>query len=156
MKTSTVNELKKELGFLSQAKLLELCMRLVKYKKENKELLTYLLFESSDEIKYIKNLKQEIDSQFQEINKNNVYYAKKSLRKILRFTNKYIKYSGLKETEIELRIYFCSKMKASKIPIDKSVVLTNLYTQQLKKINLAMEKVHEDLKYDYQQALEAL
>jgi hypothetical protein len=156
LKSVSLNELKKELGFLPQAKLLGLCVRLAKYKKENKELFTYLLFESVDEIKYIKKIKEEIDLQFTDINKTNVYYIKKSLRKILRFMNKYIKYSGLKETEAELRIYFCKKAKAAKIPFEKSTVLKNLYDLQLKKISLALKGLHEDLQYDYEKELEAL
>jgi hypothetical protein len=35
-------------------------------------------------------------------------------------------------------------------------VLTNLYQQQLKNITVAIGKLHEDYRYDYQQALEEL
>ena len=48
MKASTVSELKEELKHLPPAQLLELCLRLARFKKENKELLTYLLFEAHD------------------------------------------------------------------------------------------------------------
>ena len=90
MKAVTINELKKELAGLSSRRILEICLRLAKYRKENKELLTYLLFDSDDEQEYIKKIKFEIDLQFQGINKSNLYYIKKSLRKTLRITNKYI------------------------------------------------------------------
>ena len=49
MKAFSLNELKNELSTLSPAKVLALCMRLAKYKKDNKELLTYLLFHAHDE-----------------------------------------------------------------------------------------------------------
>ena len=49
MKTASIQELKQELQATSQTKLLDLCLRLAKFKKENKELLTYLLFEAHDE-----------------------------------------------------------------------------------------------------------
>ena len=48
MKAATVHELKEELKHRSAAQLVELCNRLVRFKKENKELLTYLLFEAHD------------------------------------------------------------------------------------------------------------
>lgn len=156
MKAYSLNALKNELGELSPAKVMALCMRLAKYKKENKELLTYLLFHAHDEEAYIKNIKNEIDEKFEEINKSNVYYVKKSLRKILRSTNKYIKYSGSDQTETELLIYFCKKMRNVGIPLDASVAYNNIYLNQLKRIHKAVESLHEDLQYDYRKEIETL
>jgi hypothetical protein len=156
MKASSLNELKNELGTLSPSKVLALCMRLAKYKKENKELLTYLLFHSHDEEAYVEGIKSEIDEKFTEINMSNVYFMKKTLRKILRNTNKYIKYSGSAQSETELLIYFCRKINDAAIPLNKSVTLNNIYQNLLKRINKAMEKLHEDLQYDYKKELETL
>ena len=69
MKAATVKELKNELRECSPQELLQICLRLSKFKKENKELLTYLLFEASDEEGYIKNVKKELTEQFGKINK---------------------------------------------------------------------------------------
>ena len=156
MKAVTINELKKELAGLSSRKILEICLRLAKYRKENKELLTYLLFESDDEKEYIKKIKSEIDLQFEGINKSNLYYIKKSLRKTLRITNKFIRYSGNKQTEVDLLIYFCRKFKELKIPVQKSIALSNLYQRQIQKIKKAAKTLHEDLQYDYEMELERL
>ncbi len=157
MKAATVNELKKELSHLSAKELVELCNRLARFKKENKELLTYLLFEAHDEAAYIKGVQSEIDFGFGEIPKgNSLYLIKKSVRKILRATNKYIRYTGSKNAEIELLLHFCSQLKQSGIPIHKSTALTNLYQAQLKKINKTLLTFHEDLQYDYRRVLESL
>ena len=131
-------------------------MRLAKYKKDNKELLTYLLFEATDEQGYIEGVKSEIDQQLEEMNKSNVYLAKKSLRKTLRITNKYIKYSGSKQTEVELLIYFCKKMKITKLPISTNSVLNNLYQRQIQRIKKSLSTLHEDLQYDYKEDIESL
>jgi hypothetical protein len=96
-----------------------------------------------------------MDEAFDELNPN-IYYAKKGLRKILRNLKKQIKYSGQKETEVELLIYFCKKMKASSIRLSSSTVLTNLYQNQIKSIEKAISKLHEDLQYDYGVMLEEL
>ena len=88
MKTATVTELKKELKTRSQEDLVEICLKLSKFKKENKELLTYLLYEADNEPLYIINVKQEIELQFLEINRKTPYFIKKSVRKILRNTKK--------------------------------------------------------------------
>ena len=76
MKAATVRELKLELSNRSSAELLELCLRLSKFKKENKELLTYLLYEASDEATYIHNIKGEIAEQFEQINRSSYYFIK--------------------------------------------------------------------------------
>jgi len=156
MKPSTISQIQKELTVLEPRQLMDICLRLAKYKNENKELLSYLLFEGQDEKKFIANVKAEIDSQFTSMNVNTMYFIRKSVRKILRFTNKYIKYSGNYETELELRIYFCTRFKASAIPINKSETLVNLYQNQLKKINTVLSKLHEDIRIDYNNELERL
>ena len=149
MKAATVHEIKQELTNASQKQLAELCVRLCKYKKENKELLTFLLFEAHDLPSYVQNIKDEVDEQFMQINHTNLYYVKKSLRKILRTVNKFTRYTASKEAEAELLIYFCSKIKASGIRINKSTALTNLYNGQVKKIRSVVETLHEDLQHDF-------
>ncbi|MCO4292952.1 hypothetical protein NF867_08770 [Solitalea sp. MAHUQ-68] len=156
MKAASITDLKKELQSQPPNKLIELCLRMAKYKKENKELLTYLIFEAEDENAYVIAVKSLIDEQFEDMPRLNTYLATKAVRKILRTTKKYIKYSGQKATEAELLIYFCHKLKGSRIKLNTSTALTNLYQQQLKLINKAIEKLHEDLQFDFQQELEAL
>ncbi len=149
MNTASVNELKKELNTLDPDKVLELFMRVIKYKKENKELLSYLLFDASDEAGYIQNIRTEIDRQFDEMNKSNFYYAKKSIRKVLRTVNKYIRFSGEPSTQVELLIYFCKKIRQSGLELNESVALSNIYQNQFKKIQQTIAGMHEDLQHDF-------
>ncbi len=120
MKAASLKEIKQVLENSTKKELLEVCLRLAKYKKENKELLTFLLFEAGNLQAYIKTVKVEIDNLFSDINQSNLYFAKKSLRKILRTTNKFIKYSTSKQAEVELLTYYCLKTKESGIPIHKA------------------------------------
>src|SRR5688572_24727812 len=106
MKTATINELKQELLNLPATELTELCLRLAKFKKENKELLTYLLFEAHDEQSYIAAVQKEMLEQFADMNQSNLYYVKKTLRKILRTLTKYSRYTGSAQVTIELLIFF--------------------------------------------------
>jgi hypothetical protein len=156
MKASSLNELKRELQTISPDKVIEVCMRLAKYKKENKELLTYLLFEADNEQAYIEKVKELISELFDTLPQVNLYLLTKVLRKILRITNKYIKYSGEKQTEAELLIWYCTKLKNSGINFQNSTALTNLYTRQLDKIEKAIAKMHEDLQYDYRKDIRDL
>ena len=156
MKAATIKQIRDELGHTSNDDLVNLCLRLSRFKKENKELLTYLLFEAHDETGYIENVKEEIDAQFELINTNSYFYIKKSVRKILRAIKKYIRYSLNKETEVELLLYFCKKLDAFTPSIRRNITLTNLYNRQLLFIKKKIAALHEDLQYDYSLALEEL
>jgi len=156
MKPASLSDIKKEIAHLDHGELAALCLRIAKYKKENKELLSYLLFELSDENNFILGVKSETDLLFEEINYSNLYYAKKGIRKALRHVNKNIRYSGIAATQAELLIYFCQKLKATGIHLEKSVSLNNIYLAQLKKINKTIEGMHEDLQFDFKKELKAL
>ena len=156
MKAATLNEIKQELTNLPSTRVLELCLRLGRFKKENKELLTYLLFEAHNIPEFIENIKIEIETQFDSINTSSVYFVKKSLRKILRLINKYSRYSGLANVEIELLVYFCTKINELKSSFKTNQVIFNIYQFQLKKINKVLITMHEDLQYDYQKQLDEL
>jgi hypothetical protein len=156
MQTSSLAQLKKEVQTLPYPQLVELCLRLAKYKKENKELLHYLLFEAQDEQQFIAQIKALMDEQFAEVNTSHLYYAKKTIRKILRGVNKYAKYSGNPQTTVELLIYFLHALRNLDKVLYQSTQLINLYEAQLKKINKELAKLHEDIQYDYQKELELL
>jgi hypothetical protein len=154
MKAASIKEIKSALENLPPHELLPLTLRLTKFKKENKELVTYLIFEANDERGYIQSVKEAIDTQFDEINHSSLYFIKKSLRKILRMISRYSKYSNETQTGVELLIYFCRKIKLSGIPIKKSTALVNLFEGQIKKIRKEIDTLHEDLQYDYLKELE--
>ncbi|MEP2969295.1 MAG: hypothetical protein ABJO82_07175, partial [Nonlabens ulvanivorans] len=64
MKTASVKELKDELKYKDEKELMEIVLRLSRFKKENKELLTYLLFEAHHEDDYVDSVKANLDKQF--------------------------------------------------------------------------------------------
>ena len=156
MKAASLKLIKTELDLLHPERVKALCLLLAKFRKENKELLSYLLYESDDEQTYIKDVKSEMDDLFAELNKNNLYLAKKSIRKILRTANKYIKYSGSKQTEVEILIHFCNKLRNTGISLSQNTVLGNIYFRQMIKINKALSTLHEDLQYDYAEEIKNL
>jgi len=156
LKSHTVHEIQKELSTLEKKDVLDLCMRLVKHKKENKELLSYLLFEVNDEKEYLEKVKKALDELFNEISRKSAYTTKKGLQKVVRNLNKFIKNSSKKETELDLRIYFCKKIKVARINLDSSKIISNLYYREIDKIKVAFSKLHEDMQYDYKEDLEKL
>ena len=156
MKPVTIKKIQDELHYKSSQELIELCLVLSKFKKENKELLTYLMFDKEDEETYINKVKEYVTFLFEEINTKSFFYIRKSVRKILRITKKQIRYSKKKDTEVELLLHFCKELKELNPSISKSPRLQNIYNRQLLLIKKSISTLHEDLQYDYQLELDFL
>ncbi|HWY37433.1 MAG TPA: hypothetical protein VNY73_02670 [Bacteroidia bacterium] len=157
MNSAGLAEIKKELLELPKEQLLELCLALAKYKKDNKEYLGYLLFDAHDKQVFVVGIKAIIDEQMQALQKQpNLYYVKKGLRKLLRIVNKYCKYVADKAMAADVHIYFCAKLKDSGIPYHNNKLIVNLYKGELKKINSLVNSLHEDLRQDYREGLEKI
>lgn len=156
MKPVTVTTLKHELEQYNSKELIEICLKLAKFKIENKELLTYLLFDSHDEDEYIRVIKEEIDEEFSNMNQDTLYFAKKSTRKILRLIKKYIRYSKNKETEATILLYFCAQMRLLKPAFMRSQQMINIFDRQLAMAKKAIGTLHEDIQYDFRSELEQL
>lgn len=149
MKPESISRLKKELLHAPPDKLIEYCLRMAKYKSENKELLNYMIYWDTDPDLYVDEVKKVIDEQFSNLNKSSSFLAKKTVRKVLRTTQKYIKFSKSKTIELGLLIYFCRKLKTSGLPLRYGSVLGNMYLRQYERIKKVLLMLHEDLQLDY-------
>jgi hypothetical protein len=156
MKISSIHSLKSALNEKTNLELVNYCLRLAKYKKENKELLTYLLFDSENEGYYIESIQDEMREAFKELVSKPRYLRQKLLRKLLRNLKKYIRYSGRKETEIELLIEFCFLIKRSSQDLLVDKIIYSIYHKQLEIVKKRLNQLHEDLQLDYQEQLNEL
>lgn len=156
MKAATANEIKQRLKEMEKKDLIELCLRLSRYKKENKELLTYLLFEAGDLPHYVASVKEELDEIFAGVNTSSVFLAKKTIRKALRTANRFIRYAGDSAVEAEVLIHFCLGFHPLKLDWQRSSLLSNIYHRQAKKAEAAISRLHEDLQYDYRRSFDKL
>lgn len=154
MKVSSVVQLKEGLQSLPPKHLLELCLRLIKFKKENKELVHYLLFELPDPQYFIETVKNEINDAFWNLPRSTPYQIKKGLRKILKLISRYSKYTGNKEIEVEFLFHFCLNLINSGLRYRSNKSLASLFDQQIKKIESLISKLEEDLRIDFQKRLE--
>lgn len=153
MKAASVTELKRELERKSNANLIAYCLRLSKFKKENKELLTFLLFEADDISKYIEAVKLDVIDLFKEINPKHIYFVKKGIRKILRRVNKFIRIAASKQAEAEMLIQFCNSFKELSSSVIGNKQLSKLYDTQITKIEAALSTLHPDLQFDLRKQL---
>jgi hypothetical protein len=155
MTTASLPEIRRALSNVPYGLLPDLCLRLARYKKENKELLAYLLFEADDEPEYIRSVKTEMDLLFREISRATPYLTKKGVRKALAFTNQRIRYSGQKRTEVELMIHFCKKFR-KEVPYRTNITIKNIYLRQIQRIKKVIVSLHEDLQFDYSEEVKQL
>ena len=156
MKPTSVKEIREQLQFLEPYELQEVILRLARFKKENKELLTYLLFKAKDEDAFIDEVEREIEADFQGINRNSYFYMKKSMRRILRNVKKYSRYSGKKETESVLLLCYLKIMNEISPSVHRDRVLKKLYQRQREKLELHISTLHEDLQFDLKRELDLL
>lgn len=156
MKSATVYTLKKELNERSKDELVALCLRLAKFKKENKELLTYLLFESDTESHYVENVKAEITDQLSQINASSSYLLRKGVRKTLKAVKKYIRYSQRNETEVELLLDFCVQVYNVHPTSRRDKGVASIIERQLAMVRKKIEALHEDLQFDYRNEIIAV
>jgi hypothetical protein len=150
-----LQDIKKEIQHLSSIQTAELILRLARYKKENKELLAYLLFEAANEQAFIEKIKAEVGFMFSQLPAQS-YNAAKYLRKILRLITKYTKFISSKQAEIDLLLNFCynyieyTERKTSYKPLRLILV------RQVIKIKTMIGKLHEDLQFDYNESYNTL
>ena len=152
---NSINEIKKELVLKERKELLEFCIQLSKFKKENKEFLSFLLFQKDDLPAYILQVNEQTNELFENINTSSVYFIKKSVRKILRLINKHNHFTQSPEVEVETLIFFCNCFSQYHIPIQSSVQLKNIYQSQLLKIDKALAELHPDLQYDLRKKIQS-
>lgn len=155
MEPEKLIKLKKELSGYSAPELTDICLRLAKYKKENKELLQYLIFDAQDPMGYAEKIKLFLLGDFKNMQKH-YYYSTKSMRKITRLMNRYAKYTASKQVEIELALWFCSNYLIFADLNTNHKALQGLLKRQLDKITKLLPRLHEDLQFDYKLEFDSL
>ena len=124
-------------------------------KKENKELLAYLLFEANDDAAFVEKIKGEIGFMFSQLPSQS-YLAAKSIRKILRLISKYVKFMASKPAEIDLLLNFCYNYLQYTQKSTAYKPLRLILIRQIQKIQGLIGKLHEDLQFDHNQEYNAL
>ncbi|MEJ7779476.1 MAG: hypothetical protein WKF68_07780 [Daejeonella sp.] len=155
MKPEKLSNIKKELSGRTVQELVEICLRLAKYKKDNKELLNYLLFDGTDPLGYSEQVKLFLEEEFKTLTKH-YYHSTKALRKIIRLLNRYAKYTASKQVEVELLLWFCTNFLLYADLRSSHKPLQGLLSRQLERISKLLPKLHEDLQFDYQSEFEEL
>ncbi|HPI54577.1 MAG TPA: hypothetical protein PLU10_07770 [Chitinophagaceae bacterium] len=153
LQTPLIN-IRKEMSSLSHKEISELCIRLIRYKKENKELADYFLFEKHQEHSYLLSAKSEIQSLFGNIQTLQPYLVKKSIRKIIRLAERYSKYAANPIIFLELYLEIMQQMREHFPQWNQLEPLVKIAQSLEKKSMRLLPKLHEDLQFDYNARLE--
>jgi hypothetical protein len=152
--TLKLPELRRELEQLAQQELVKLCLRIAKYKVENKELLGYLLVESDDPLFYAEKIKPELIAPFQEF--STTYHLTKSIRKSTRLITKYYRFTGSRQGETELLLHLVEGFHSHFRWEFRTQAFARILFRSLKKADTNLLKLHEDLQADYREILRGL
>lgn len=150
MATTSLNQLKKELATRTHTELVQVCLSLTKLKAENKEMLSYLLFDSDDPLSYAQIIKEEMDVFLWQVS-DHTYALTKGLRKALGMITKYSRFTKSKQGEIELLLHFLTRYLEKTESSVRYPALLGLAYRALRKIYSLIGKLHEDLQFDYTQ-----
>lgn len=150
-----LSDLKKELAELSKPELIQLCLRVAKLKRENKELLAYLIYDASDPLFYAQKLKPEIKEVFEQPFQH-AYYLTKSIRKSMRLITKYYRFTSNKQGETELLIYLADQFHNTWRKEYLYQALGKVIIRCLEKAEANLKKIDEDFRADFEQPIEEL
>ena len=148
MYTAGVREIRQELEAQTPKELINIIQRLARFKKENKELLTFLLFEAHDLDGHLATVREELLTSMLDIQPERIYLAKKTVRKTLRIANKHIRLIGSKAAEAEIRLHVCRLLQQSGLPIERNPVLQRIFQTQMRTARKAIDTLHEDLQWE--------
>ena len=143
-----LSDIRKELRSFNNDQLIEIWLSIYKYKKENKELLSYLLYQAADPLAYAESVKTGLTEEFHTLKRYD-YHSAKALRKIIRLIGKHSKYTGSAQVELELLLWFCKNYLIYADTHTHYKPLQSIFIKQLEKIKKLLAKLHEDLQFDY-------
>ena len=156
MRAASLAQIKSELKEKSREELLELCVKMAKFKVLNKEYLTYLIFEAEQEAEFIQLVKETMNDMLDDMNTSSLFYMKKTIRKVLRYIKKCIAFSKKADTEVELLLSFIEALQNLEPSIFRSKILSNMYHRQKEMMHRKLNKLHPDAAYDFLKRLEEL
>ncbi|MFZ6052133.1 hypothetical protein [Halocola ammonii] len=155
MKPESLTILKKELKKCSPEETQEIVLRLARAKKENKELLTYLLSYAEDAAEYADDMQEHLDLAFEDLS-HRPYFAAKTLRKVLREITKFKRFTKSDRYMVQLLLHFCERTVDHFGSSLRHQPTQGIIFRTMLKIRKALDKMHEDLQADFRPHFEEI
>jgi len=150
MKPATLVQIRKELETISPQRLMALTLRLIKLKSENKEFVSYLLFDEDQLSEYLADLKFEISEVLDCASFSQSLIAKKALRKCQKSITKHARYMGSKDAEAELYMFMIRKIHEKGINKYTHRTIQIIYLRCIERVKKLLPNIHDDLRGDFE------
>jgi membrane-anchored protein YejM (alkaline phosphatase superfamily) len=150
MNVLSLSEIRKNLKHLSDEELCVILTKLAKFKKVNKEYVSFLLLNESNEDLYVEEVKEHLLELLENLNQSSIQYAKKTLRKVLKILRQCAAFSEKDVTQLDLSIFFCHELNKLQRSIRNHSIVQGMYNREITRMDKVLKAMHEDLVSDYQ------
>lgn len=154
MEIAGLADIRKELIHQSPDELVELVLRLARFRQDNKALAGYWLFDRQNPTEFLRQVHQALDHGFDELNFSTGYWVKKGLRKWQRQVNLYGRICGEAWMQADMQSYYvwvC--LRAQKRLSDPNYLAPLLASAEKKRVTL-VKKLDDDVQHDIQRQFE--
>ena len=152
MDKCSIASIRKELKNLEREELVLVCLRLARYKKDNKELVSFLVFQRNEE-EFILEVKTEIHFEFTGLKLLSAFQQKKILQKSIRKINKYSKFCLSKTFDLVMFMFICQSLRDSGISLYSHTFAGTIYKKILLKASKIHSTLHEEIQGDFNEDL---
>lgn len=147
-------DIKQALQQATPNELRDLCVRLARFKQDNKQLLHYALFYQDRPEVFIEEVNVRLKEAVETFNYSHAYWVKKGLRKWQRQVNLLGRISGEPWVQAKLQGMYALACYEAASKVAATEVLTNLCAQATKKFYAQVAKLEADWQHDLTRTFE--
>lgn len=152
----SLRDIREELKLLDRKDLEDTIVELAKLNRQNKRSIAVKLASRHDASVVLDSFKEELNLLFGQANASNYFLAKKAIQAIRRKMNQNLTLTKDKSQQVELLFHFCDRMREEGYLAFRHPVIDNVYLMQFRKADKILEGLHDDIRYDFAEKLDAL
>lgn len=154
MDAASLADIRKELAHQSPAELMELVVRLARFRLDNKALIGYWLFDRTNQAQFLAQVHLALDEALASMNFSSAYFVKKSLRKWQRQVNLYGRICGEPWMLADLQGYYVWTCLRAQKKVMYPDYFVELIRAAQRKFNTLLLKLEPDMQHDMQRQFE--
>ena len=144
-----IHELRVKTNDLSVESLHRLLTRLMRFKRENKELVAFELFIRAEPENWFADIREECNVTLNEMNTSHPYFMRKTMRKLIRTLKTYARYAGDPAIEAELLCILLEAFHQKHLHEHTAEKIRKIVTDTQVRLQKMISKLHDDLQYDF-------
>jgi hypothetical protein len=144
-----IHEIRVKTNELSVESMHRLLTRLMRFKRENKELVAFELFVRDEPEAWFADIRKECHATLDDMNTSHPYFMKKTLRKLIRTVKTYARYAGDPAIEAELLCILLEAFHQRRLHEHTADKIQKIVTDTQVRLQKIIAKLHDDLQYDF-------